>query len=130
MSDVPVKAGPDWAALHAIPVKPKPLTKAIITRIAQEMLDETKPGEQLSNARRIAQDWIDKAASGSSEHLKTLLDRVEGKVPQPVNMDHGGNVGLTVNIRRIGNRVAERVEPETISAPVVDISGGRGEEGG
>lgn len=92
MSDnSPVRAGPDWKALHSIPTKPKPLNNKILSLLAAEMVEEVVPGQEpgsrLTYARGIVQTWLDKALVGDSEMLKVLLDRIEGKVAQPISGD-------------------------------------------
>lgn len=108
-----------WKRLHSIPTKRPPLTDKILSLIAREMMEEAipasvlakifpngEPENQLTYARGIAQAWLEGALSGNAELLKVLLDRTEGKVPQPATLDVNADITVTHQLAdRIGDAI-------------------------
>lgn len=84
-----------------------------ITRIIKEMLDEPAPerwlevddkGQQLTWRQAIATRILLEAVKGNAKVTSELLDRLEGKVVQPV----GGEGGEPITLRVIHERVWDK----------------------
>jgi hypothetical protein len=60
--------------------------KAIIERLTDQDYIDSKTGKNLGNTKELlVKSWIEHALRGGSiGHLRELLDRSEGKVPQPI----------------------------------------------
>jgi hypothetical protein len=54
----------------------KPMTRALVAA-----LDETAPGADASNLRRIVDNLIGKAIDGDLSAIKEIFDRIDGKAP-------------------------------------------------
>lgn len=65
-----------------------------ITAIAKRMLAEASPETRKQIAENIAAQWLAKAAEGSPKHLEILLDRTEGKVTQPIEVEGNMTMGF------------------------------------
>ena len=67
--------------------------------------------EDPSKANRIAEKLIEMALDGNLEAIKLIFDRLEGKAPQSVKMEHSGTVdhkhNLTADERR--DRIRELI---------------------
>jgi hypothetical protein len=54
----------------------KPVTRALLTA-----LDESAPGADTPNLRRIVDNLIGKAIDGDLSAIKEIFDRIDGKAP-------------------------------------------------
>jgi hypothetical protein len=54
----------------------KPVTRALLAA-----LDESAPGADVSNLRRIVDNLIGKAIDGDLSAMKEIFDRIDGKAP-------------------------------------------------
>lgn len=85
-------------------------------------LNEMTPGTDVKRARTVIQALIEKAEAGDIPATKEVLDRVEGKVTQPIGGDEDapldilGGLGAAIDSkldRLIASRVAAaKVEPD------------------
>lgn len=83
-----------------LPAPLKPVTKEIVSAIARERLAIINGETGLSYAVECAQAMINAARSGDTGALNLLLDRVEGKVPQPQQISGADNGPLQIEIVR------------------------------
>lgn len=99
----------------------KPKKRDFLTQQIIAELNELRPGEP-TKARRLVIALIDKAIEGDIPAMKEVLDRVEGKVTQPIGGDEDhpldilGGLGATIDSkldRLIAGRIAAaKVEPD------------------
>ena len=61
---------------HARPTGGKPITRALLAA-----LEESAPGADVPNLRRIVDNLIGKAIDGDLSAIKEIFDRIDGKAP-------------------------------------------------
>jgi hypothetical protein len=72
---------------HTIPTKRTAMTNPTrpggkpVTRALLAALDESAPGAEQSNLRRIVDNLIGKAIDGDLSAIKEIFDRIDGKAP-------------------------------------------------
>lgn len=108
-----------WDNLKAHQIKPgevrnpkgRPKKELCLTSLVKEELEEIlkTQGGNMTYARAFAKAWVRKAIQGHQTAMNQLLDRIDGKVPLP--LEHGGkgggpvrfNVTLTDGKKKGGN---------------------------
>lgn len=83
----------------------------------EQLLTETN----LTKAEQIASQILVKAASGTMEAIKIVLDRTEGRVPQALEVNNSSH-------KEVEDRVSE-ISKERINAMAVGVAAGSMEHG-
>jgi len=72
----------------------RPRNELALSNIIRRLLAETVDGK--TRAERVAQAIVTKAEEGDMIAIRELLDRVEGRLPMPVQSQLSGRVELNV----------------------------------
>ena len=109
---MPFQAGNQLGNRLGFPKRPKIVTQRLIA-----LLNETD-ANNIPKLHRLANALFDKALEGDVTAIKEVIDRVEGKVPQPIAGDPDNPLTITSVVHEIVRVEAanQRSNPPLIDA--------------
>lgn len=93
--------------------------KSLISREFEKLLGSYDPKHKKSYAALLAKVAVNKALQGSFPHLKEIIDRTEGKVPDRLAGADGGPVSAEVMLQGIA-RIYSQEETAKVEATLID----------
>ena len=94
----------------------RPIGSVSITNLIREKLKQIPHGQRKAFAELIAEKIIDKAYNdGNESMLKEILDRIDGKAKQPIEIDANKESidSLTSLLKQIGEHANQSPETKT-----------------
>jgi hypothetical protein len=105
--DTQFKPGPEWKGNRSGRPKSRHITNAIrreLARFAREIPDEPGPDDTVQTV--MVRALLKRASAGDVRHIREVIDRVEGKAVQAIDLQ--GQAGVTVDVIQAALEVREK----------------------